>query len=133
MLWGLGLHRSYVSSSGPQFLPLRLHSLLRMGSLENSGQSSGEIGVEVTFREAKRPLAGDPRNHETGGVIYGEYTASEYHWPTGYAGKPAISVNIGGGRSGTRTYIGKEGMETLIDLIDDLGKAYLWLKEQENQ
>lgn len=103
-----------------------------MGSLENSGQSSGEIGDGMTFREAKRAIAGDPRSEWWSGadVIYGTYTKSKYHWPTGYAGKPAISVNLNGGRSGTKTFMGLDGVTALRSLRDDITSAIEWLEGQ---
>jgi hypothetical protein len=85
------------------------------------------------LRDAKRPLAGPVKSYGEPELILGHYTRDEYSQPYGrtdLAGAPAVSVNLNGGRSGTRTFVDPA---ELRDLANELVAAACWLADIQIQ
>lgn len=90
----------------------------------------------MTIRDAKRPLAGEVGWHDPE-ILRGRYTTSEYDRVI-YTGRgldrvdigdqPVVSVNLNGGRSGTRTFTDPGKLRALAD---ELHEAAQWLARQQ--
>lgn len=117
----------------------RIQARMPQGSvlmaIESSSPDCVRASTEqvVMLRNAKRPLAGCAGRGEPE-LLMGRYTEGEYDrfvWEDGekrdIGNMPAVSVNLNGGRSGTRTFTDPGEM---VKFAADIVEAAAWLAEQ---